>query len=156
MDFSRSLIFPPKLLTGLITGGTTVVTSTYSDVTSIYYGKPYRWQVELDLDVQQHSNPNTTTPYSYTADDVTVGMWIGQNNGCAYQIVSIVSSSGLKYLTAEIEDTDLLNLISSPTRRGGNTPEENQATIVFDLDDNGSPILNPIQSQSSQLPENVS
>jgi hypothetical protein len=153
MDFNRSLIFPPKLLTGFITGGTTVVTSTYSDASSIYYGKPYRWQVELDLDVQQHSNPNTTTPYSYTAEDVTIGMWIGQNSGCTYQIVSVISVSGLKYLTAEIEDTDLLNLISSPTRRGGNVPEENQATIVFDLDDNGSPILNPIQSQSSQLPD---
>ncbi len=153
MNFDRSLIFPPKLLTGFIIEGTTTVTETYSDSASPYYNKPYRWQVQFDLDVQQHSNPNTPTPYSYTASDITVGMWIGQNNGCAYRITSIISTSGLKYLTAEIEDTDFLNLISSPTRRGANDPVENQPTIIFDLDDNGSPILNQIQSQSSQLPD---
>ena len=153
MSFSNPLIFPPKLLTGFINSGTTVVTATYSDSTSPYYGYAYRWRVTLDLDPQQHSNPNTPTPYTYTASDVTVGMWIGQNSGCAYQIVSIISVSGLQTLVAEIEDTDLINLLSSPTRRGRNIPDENQPTIVFDLDDNGSPILNQIQSQSSQLPD---
>ena len=152
MSFDSSLIFPPKLLTGFIIQGTTVVTSTYSDSGSQYYGYPYRWRVTFDLDPQQHSNPNTPNPYTYNVSDVTPGMWIGQNSGCAYQIVSIISYTGSKTLVAEIEDTDFINLISSPTRRGGNTPLDNQPTIIFNLDDTGLPILNPIQSQSNQLP----
>ena len=153
MSFGNSLIFPPKLLTGFIVPGTTVVTATYSDSNSQYYGYPYRWRVTFDLDQQQHSNPNTPTPYAYNSSDVIAGMWIGQNSGCAYKIVSVISVSGIRTLVAEVEDSDFINLISSPTRRGGNTPVENQPTIVFELDDNGNPIINPIQSQSSQLPE---
>jgi methyl-accepting chemotaxis protein len=44
-------------------------------------------------------------------------MWIGQINGYTYKIVEIVSVIGNENLIAIVEDTDFLNLISSPEEK---------------------------------------
>ena len=152
MNFDRSLIFPPKLLSGYIIFGSIVETDLYSDPASPYYGFPYRWSVTLNTFPQQHSNPNTTTPYIYNAKDIEVGMWIGLINGFTYKIISIDPGSDGEQIDLVIEDTDLLNLVTSPDQTGNNAPNDNQALLIFELDDDGSPIISPIQSQSSQLP----
>jgi hypothetical protein len=153
MDFDRSLIFPPKLLSGYTVFGSTTVVESYSDINSPYYSFPYRWQININVYPQQHSNPDTPTPYIYNANDITQGMWIGQINGYTYKIVEIVSVIGNENLIVIVEDTDFLNLITAPEQTGNNAPAEDQSIIIFNLDDNGNPILNPIQSQSSQLPD---
>jgi hypothetical protein len=152
MNFDRSLIFPPKLLSGYIVFGTIIETETYSDSTSPYFGFPYRWNITLNTFPQQHSNPNTPTPYIYNANDIEVGMWIGFINGFTYKIISINPGSDGEQIDLVIEDTDLLNLVTSPDQTGNNAPGDNQSLLIFLLDDEGSPIISPIQSQSSQLP----
>jgi hypothetical protein len=152
MNFDRSLIFPPKLLSGYIVFGTIIETESYSDSTSPYFGFPYRWGITLNIFPQQHSNPNTPTPYIYNANDIEVGMWIGFINGFTYKIISIDPGSDGEQIDLVIEDTDLLNLVTSPDQTGNNAPGDNQSLLIFSLDDEGSPIISPIQSQSSQLP----
>lgn len=152
MNFDRSLIFPPKLLSGYIVFGTIIETESYSDSTSPYFGFPYRWNITLNTFPQQHSNPNTPTPYIYNANDIEVGMWIGFINGFTYKIISIDPGSDGEQIDLVIEDTDLLNLVTSPDQTGNNAPGDNQSLLIFLLDDEGSPIISPIQSQSSQLP----
>jgi len=152
MNFDRSLIFPPKLLSGYIVFGTIDENSSYSDASSPYFGFPYRWSITLNIFPQQHSNPNTPTPYIYNANDIEVGMWIGFINGFSYKIISIAPGSNGEQIDLVVEDTDLLNLVTSPDQTGNNAPNDNQSLLIFSLDDEGSPIISPIQSQSSQLP----
>jgi hypothetical protein len=153
MDFDRALIFPPKLLYGYTVFGSITVDESYNSPGNPYNGFPYRWQVNINVSLQQHSNPNTPTPYVYDANDITEGMWIGQINGYTYKIVEIVSVIDYENIVVVIEDTDFLNLVSSPDQTGSNSPYVDLPLVIFNLDDNGNPILNPIQSQSSQLPD---
>jgi hypothetical protein len=151
MEFNRSLIFPPKLITGYVVSGTTVAIDYYSGPGE-YNGFAYRWMVTLEVSPQSHSNPNTPTPYTYNSADIFVGMWIGLINGTTYKITQINDVIGLDTIELTLEDTDLLNLLSSPDQTGSNTPLENSPLLIFNLDDEGTPILTPIQTQSSQLP----
>jgi hypothetical protein len=153
MDFNRSLIFPPKLLSGSITSDGTTVHSTYNDPVSPYNGFPYSWKIVMKINTQQHSNPNTPTPYVYNAGDITVGMWLGQINGYTFRIIEIFSLIDDDQIVLIVEDTDFINLISSPDQIGTNSPLNSSPSIIFDLDSEGAPILDPMQSQSSILPD---
>ena len=153
MDFNRSLIFPPKLLSGIITSDGTTIHSTYSDPGNPYDGFPYSWEIRMKINTQQHSNPNTPTPYIYNSGDITVGMWMGQINGYTFRIVEIYEITDADEIVLIVEDTDFINLISSPDQIGTNSPLNSSPSIIFDLDADGAPILDPIQSQSSILPD---
>jgi hypothetical protein len=107
----------------------------------------------MKINTQQHSNPNTPTPYVYNAGDITVGMWIGQINGYTFRIIEIFSLIDDDQIVLIVEDTDFINLISSPDQIGTNSPLNSSPSIIFDLDSEGAPILDPIQSQSSILPD---
>jgi hypothetical protein len=153
MDFNRSLIFPPKLLSGIITSDGTSVYSTYNDPGNPYNGFPYSWKISMKINTQQHSNPNTPTPYVYNSGDITVGMWLGQINGYTFRIIAIDEILDDDVVVLIVEDTDFINLISSSDQIGTNSPLNVSPSIIFDLDSEGSPILDPIQSQSSILPD---
>ena len=153
MDFNRSLIFPPKLLSGIITSDGTSVYSTYNDPGNPYDGFPYSWKISMKINTQQHSNPNTPTPYVYNSGDITVGMWLGQINGYTFRIIAIDQILDDDVVVLIVEDTDFINLISSSDQIGTNSPLNVSPSIIFDLDSEGAPILDPIQSQSSILPD---
>ena len=76
-----NLILPPKNIVSSVDFGTTSVNSTYSNPASVWDGYPFAFEVTLTITPQTNSSEDTTpTPYQWNGNDISVGMWMGQNN----------------------------------------------------------------------------
>ena len=140
------LILPPKNIVGSIDFGSTSVASTYSNGSSVWDGSPFSFNVTLTITPQLNSSQDTTpTPYQWDGNDVSVGMWFGQNNGTTYKIVSI-SAQNTTSVTCVIEDVDLYVLLVDNTQTGNNYPQELQNSLIFDVSDDGLPVVTPTAS----------
>lgn len=83
-------------------------------------GTPYRWNIDLGVLVQNHSDPYTREPYAYNGLDVEVGDWlVFINFSFAVQIINIISQN-TSTISCEVEDIDLYNLYNDPTQSGIN------------------------------------
>ena len=140
------LILPPKNIVGSIDFGSTSVASTYSNGSSVWDGSPFSFNVTLTITPQLNSSQDTTpTAYEWNGNDVSVGMWFGQPSGATYKIVSI-SAQNSTSVTCVIEDVDLYVLLIDNTQAGNNYPEETNNSLIFEVSDDGLPVITPTAS----------
>jgi len=88
----------------------------------------------------------------YDANDIEVGDWIAQPTGKTYKIIEIIEVIDQQNSILIIEDENLYNLKSDPSQQGNNYPDEDQPGAIFELDEDGNPILAGITNQSAQFP----
>jgi hypothetical protein len=132
-------ILPPKVMSATITAYTPI--EYLDNASDIYNGYPYRWQADVSVILQTHSNPNTSTPYYYTAYDIKVGDWISSAvDGSAYEIIEIISILDQTSVTLVIEDIDMFNTYNDQTQSGSGSPTTTEG-VIFSLDNDGNPIL---------------
>jgi hypothetical protein len=142
----------PITIVGKIKNGTITYNSTYSNPTSIYDGYPYTFNVTLEL-VAPTNSDDTLTPnqYTYDANNIEVGMWFGQPNGLMYKIISKSTPTSDSEIDVVLKDVDLFNLLSDPNFTGSNIPYENTYGIVFNISEDGDPVINGLSLQSGNL-----
>jgi hypothetical protein len=143
---------PTKFLVTRILSGLTSPIDTIVDETSQFNGYPRTFQVSAFIDIQTHSGENTREPFIYDANDIMVGNWLAQPTGKTYIITQIVEVLDAQNVILIIEDQNLYNLKSDPTQQGNNYPDEEQPGAIFELDEDGNPILAGITNQSGQFP----
>ena len=144
---------PTQLLITRVTSGTSTVVETIADEANNWYGYPTKFQVDVIVSVQSHSDATTNTPFYYGANDIEVGDWLLQPSGKAYRISSIVAVADDSNATIILEDVDNYVLLSDATAAGNNYPDEEQSGICIELDNEGLPIIANVAQLSSQLPD---
>ena len=110
-----------------------------------YEGSPtkkyYRWEITFSVTEQQHGSHLTRENKKYNGLDIIVGDWIaGASTGQCLKIVSI-SSKTKTSVTAIVEDVLRYNTFKSTT---GNGMFSNGSAVVFSLNENGLPLLDPL------------
>ena len=144
---------PTQLLITRVTSGTSTVVETIIDEANNWYGYPTKFQVDVIVSVQSHSDATTNTPFYYGANDIEVGDWLLQPSGKAYRISSIIAVADDSNATIILEDVDNYVLLSDATTAGNNYPDEEQSGICIELDNEGLPIIANVAQLSSQLPD---
>lgn len=110
-----------------------------------YEGSPtkkyYRWEITFSVTEQSHGSHLTRESGKYNGLDIIVGDWIaGATSGQCLKIVSI-SSKTKTSVTAIVEDVLRYNTFKSTT---GNGMFSNGSAVVFGLNENGLPLLDPL------------
>ena len=145
------MALPTKFLVTKVAAGTSVPSEYITDETSSFYGYPTKFDVTLNIEPQYHSDSTTREAFNYNAGDVKVGDWLGQPSGKAYQIVALTLVDSAT-LNVTIEDIDTYIMRSDATASGNNYPDEEQQGVIFEIDEEGNPILANISQLSAQLP----
>lgn len=159
---------PTQFLIATIKSGTVSIAQTVQDDTSPFYGFPTSFRADFAIETQMHSDPTTREPLQYNAFDVNVGDWLGQITGKAYEVVGVIvndPADEVNYdpnqpiaildnnnVTLEIEDYDLYVLKSDANQSSNNFPDEDQAGVIFETDEEDMPILSNIAQLSGQFP----
>lgn len=142
----------PVTIVGKVLGGSVSTNTYYTNASSLYNGYPYTYDVTLELVPVLNSDDRITpNAYTYDANHIQVGMWVGQPNGLMYQIIAINSVTSGSLIDVTIKDVDLFNLLSDTTFSGNNTPVEETFGIVFGISEDGDPILNGLELQRGNL-----
>lgn len=108
--------------------------------------KFYRWEIEMTVTPQQHGSHLTRDDFEYNGLDVIVGDWIaGANDGKCMRIVSI-SQKTKTFVRCVVEDYLRYNTFKSPN---GNGMFSGGAAVVFSLNEEGFPVLDPMPTNTS-------
>lgn len=103
--------------------------------------KYYRWTVTFSVTAQTHGSHLTRDDFTYNGLDIVVGDWIaGATSGQCLKIVSITSKTA-NSVTCVVEDWLRYNTFKSAT---GNGIFNTGAAVVFSLNENGLPLLDPL------------
>lgn len=143
---------PTKFLVTRVIGGTSIPVDTIQDETSPYFGYPTSFQVEVVIDTQTHSSPDTREGFIYNSYDVEAGDWFAQPSGKSYLIEEVIAVIDNSSAILKIRDENLYVLKSDSSQTANNFPDEEQPGAVFELDEDGNPILAGITYQSAQFP----
>jgi hypothetical protein len=139
------IIAPIRLLQVTVTNVIqTAVWADSSNPSDPFLNYPYKWTVTLSVVAQPHSDPSTNTPYYYTGTDIVVGDWFSNAvGGAAWEIISITSATAGRVI-AVVQDIDLLNTVSDPSGSAAGGPANLIEGFVFQIGEDGLPILAPI------------
>ena len=108
--------------------------------------KYYRWDIELEVTEQQHGSHLSREEFEYNGLDVKVGDWIaGATTGQCVKVVSI-SYKSKDSVHCTVEDWLRYNTFKTTT---GNGIFNNGAAIVFTLNENGLPMLDPLPTTAA-------
>ena len=108
--------------------------------------KYYRWEITFSVTAQNHGSHLTRDDFQYNGLDVQVGDWVaGATDGKALKIISI-SSKTKTSVTAVVEDWLRYNTFKSTT---GNGIFGTGAVVVFQLNEQGVPMLDPLPTSVS-------
>lgn len=144
--------FLPVTIVAKVVGGSVSTNSFYTNPSSLYDGYPYTYNLTLELVPVLNSDdrilPNA---YTYDANNIQVGMWIGQPNGLAYEIISINTVTSGSLVDVTVKDVDLFNILSDTTFSGNNAPLEESYGVIFGLSEDGDPVLNGLELQRGNL-----
>jgi hypothetical protein len=144
---------PITIVTRIVPGSLSTDT-TYNNTTSMYDGYPYTFSVTLEVVPAVNSDDRISpNPFNYDAYHITEGMWLGQTNGSAYQIISAATPTDATHIDVILKDVDLFNLLNDSSISGSNTPVEGNFGVLFYLSDDGDPILSAIELQRANLPD---
>jgi len=103
--------------------------------------KYYRWEITFSVTEQTHGSHLTRESKKFNGLDIIVGDWIaGATSGQCLKIVSI-SAKTKTSVTAVVEDVLRYNTFKSTT---GNGMFGNGSAVVFSLNENGLPLLDPL------------
>ncbi len=110
-----------------------------------YEGSPskkyYRWEITFTVTAQAHGSHLTRDDFQYNGLDVQVGDWIaGATDGKCLKIISI-SAKTRTSVTCVVEDWLRYNTFAVTT---GNGIFGSGAAVVFTLNENGYPMLDPL------------
>lgn len=117
----------------------------------IWYGSSaspryYRWEVTFTVTAVSHGSHLTRDDFSFNGLDIVVGDWIaGASDNKCCKIVSI-SSKTVDTVTCVVEDWLRYNTFKEST---GNGVFNSGSCIVFTLNENGIPMLDPLPSAAS-------
>ena len=144
---------PPKVLSATADSFSPVTLWPYpNDITDPYWSggsnpQPYQWQVSFTVNATSQGSNLTRTPFSFTAQDIEVGDFVGgAQDGKVVEIISILSKTD-STLTAIVEDRLRYNTFRDPTGFGlFNTPGP---VIFFQINELGLPMLDPLPGQAS-------
>lgn len=137
-------IRPIKLLNVEVTNITPVEDWLFDDLTGDpWIGLPYRWEVNLNVNSQFHSDHTTLTPNFYNGLDIVVNDWLIFNNYMAVKIISISSQTDIN-ITCIVEDIDRWNIFSNPLQSGEGigpiSPSGIADAFILELAEDGLPI----------------
>ncbi len=111
--------------------------------------KYYQWRVELTINEQVHSSFKTRRPYRYDGFDVQVGDYIAdQNNGVTVKIITI-ESKATGSISCIVEDVLRYNTFRDPSQLGGGIFSAPTAVVIFELNEQGQPIIDPAPDGAS-------
>ncbi|MNK74297.1 hypothetical protein D3C87_938060 [compost metagenome] len=100
-----------------------------------YY--PFKWLIECNIELQNHSSDKTPTPFMYTGSDIVVGDWFSDDTGYVYRISEIVYQD-LFSAQLVIEDVGQYNTNNDPSAQGQGQPRAFSG-FIFTLAENGLP-----------------
>lgn len=101
----------------------------------------YRWEITFTVTAQNHGSHLTRDDFSYNGLDIVVGDWVaGAASGQCLKIISI-SAKTANSVTCVVEDWLRYNTFKSTT---GNGIFSNGNAVVFGLNENGLPMLDPL------------
>lgn len=144
----------PITIVAKIVPGSLAVDTTYNNPSSAYNGYPYTFTATLEVIPAVNSDDRIIpNPYNFDAYHITEGMWIGQTNGSSYQIIGASTPSDSTHIDVVLKDVDLFNLLSDAAISGSNTPVEGNYSVLFNLSEDGDPILSSIELQRANLPD---
>ena len=104
--------------------------------------KYYQWEVTGTVSAQTHGSHLTRKDFEYNGLDVQVGDWIaGATTGTCLRIVSISSKTSTS-VTMVVEDWLRYNTFRDAT---GNGIFGTGFCVIFQLNENGHPMLEPVQ-----------
>lgn len=110
--------------------------------------KFYRWRLEFAVTPQQHGSHLTRDQFEYNGFDIVVGDWIaGATDGKALKIISVESKTRLT-VTCLVEDWLRYNTFKTTT---GNGMFAGGAGVVFSLNENGIPMIDPVPTNVSSI-----
>lgn len=140
---------PAKLLTATITSFTGIEQWPFDDGE----GDPwwsggasprfYRWEVNVSVTPQQHSNHLTRVPFLFNAFDIKVGDWIANNSSGQTLLITGVTSKTANSATLQVEDVNRYNTFRDPSG-GGNGFIGTGNSLIFGLNEEGKPLLDTI------------
>ena len=103
--------------------------------------KYYRWEITFSVTPQNHGSHLTRDDFQYNGLDVQVGDWVaGATDGKCLKIISI-SAKTRTSVTCVVEDWLRYNTFAITT---GNGIFGTGAAVVFTLNENGYPMLDPL------------
>lgn len=103
--------------------------------------KYYRWEVEFTVTHQEHGSHLTRDDFKYNGMDVVVGDWIaGATDGKCVKIIEIKNKTR-NSVTCVVEDWLRYNTFKATT---GNGIFNTGSAIIFTLNENGFPMLDPL------------
>ena len=140
----------PSVVCAYINPGSVTTTRNYNNPNSILNDTPYEFEVTMTIVPIGTSNDPVNISGQIDGSSISAGQWIIQPNGFSYLITSINSALPLSDTTTinvTLRDVDLYNALSS-NNTGSNYPLEGTIGIgiVFSLSEDGSPIVNFLQS----------
>ena len=147
------LNYPNKVLSGSVTSQTGESYWDHANGSNDpwYSGsgtkKYYRWTVTFSVTEMNHGSHLTREEKKYNGLDVVVGDWIaGATTGQCLKIISVTSKTK-GTVTAVVEDVLRYNTFKSAT---GNGIFSNGSCVVFALNEDGIPLLDPLPGTVSQ------
>lgn len=111
--------------------------------------KSYQWTTTLAVTTQNNSGiqpqPLPSQKYTYTGQNINVGMWIAQlSTGLVWQIVAI-SAKTASTVNCTLQDASRYNTYRDPAKTGNGKPATGPY-VVFNIGDNGLPMIDPVPS----------
>ena len=106
----------------------------------------YRWQITFSVSPQAHGSHLTRDDFIYNGLDVNVGDWIASADaGVSVKIISVIAKT-TESVTCVVEDWLRYNTFKSPL---GSGIFSTGPAVVFTLNENGIPMLDPFPSSAS-------
>jgi hypothetical protein len=141
------IIASPKTIVAKVDFGSSSISSYYNNPASTWNGAAYTYSVTLTVIPQSTGDEfSQPTAFQYDGLNISVGDWIGQQNGLCFQISQINSATSTSVVCI-LKDVDVFNLVIS----GGNSPVEDQYGVIFNLGDDGTPVIDPTELQRGQF-----
>lgn len=146
----RYIDVPAKVISGYVAQAKGVESWPYYDGRGDAYWsggaspKQYRWEIVIDVTAQQHSSHRTRRPFYFDATDISVGNYVANTQtGITVQIVSIIEKTPTT-IRCIVEDNLRYNTFRDPTRSGYGVFDTPSSVIVFETNQTGYPVVDPL------------
>ena len=114
-------------------------------------GRPTKFRIVMSVTASAHSSHLTREKYTYNGLDINVGMWVASiASPKALKIVKIESKSTTS-VTCIIEDIDRYNTFRDPGGLGNAMFTVPGSGVVFELGDDGLPVLDPVLTSMTDM-----
>jgi hypothetical protein len=114
-------------------------------------GRPTKFRVVMSVTASSHSSHLTRAKYVYNGLDINVGMWVTSiSSPKALKIVKVEAKTTTS-VTCIIEDIDRYNTFRDPGGNGNAMFSVPGTGVVFELGDDGLPVLDPVLTSMTDM-----